>query len=306
VDRQLDGEAGLPGAPHERLEAGEAGLRRARRGVVLGLEEPEQPAHLAERLAPDPLDLPGRLGRALGVARQDAAGAAGLHDHHAHAVGDDVVHLARDAAALLGHRRLRLALVRLLGEDGRLVQLGGEPRARPQRPPGEERADDEAAGEQEVADDDVALTGEVHRGDGDERDREPPDRAVGPRADAVGHEDQAEEAGDDVVGAEQPHRLHGHRAEEREEGAERPAPPQDDGDAGERADDVVEPHGADRVGGRAGRDEAHDDERRAGDVVDDLQARPAEQRPHAGTSRGSSARTRWPPRERGPAWTSPP
>jgi hypothetical protein len=32
----------------------------------------------------------------------------GLHDHHRHVMGDDVVHLARDAVALGDHRCLRL------------------------------------------------------------------------------------------------------------------------------------------------------------------------------------------------------
>ena len=67
-----------------------------------------------------------------GSRREDAPRAAGLHDHHADAVRDDVVHLARDPAALVGDRLLRLALAPLGGERGRLVQLGGvlQPRVR--------------------------------------------------------------------------------------------------------------------------------------------------------------------------------
>ena len=55
--------------------------------------------------------------------------AAGLDDHHAHRVGDDVVHLARDPAPLLGTARAGLGLARLLGAQRALVQRLGQPRA---------------------------------------------------------------------------------------------------------------------------------------------------------------------------------
>ena len=80
---------------------------------------------------PDPRR--GLLG-ALRVAGQDPAGAARLDDHHADAVRDHVVHLARDPAPLAGDRLLRLALALLGGERRRLVQLGGVARARAHGP----------------------------------------------------------------------------------------------------------------------------------------------------------------------------
>ena len=57
---------------------------------------------------------------------EDPARAAGLHDHHADAVGDDVVHLARDPAALLGGGAQRLLRVGVLLALRGLVELLGE------------------------------------------------------------------------------------------------------------------------------------------------------------------------------------
>ena len=61
------------------------------------------------------------------VAVEDPPRAAGLHDHHADGVRDDVVHLARDPPALLGDRARGLApRARSSARDRGLVQLGGQ------------------------------------------------------------------------------------------------------------------------------------------------------------------------------------
>ena len=105
----------------------------------------------ASASAPACADARRRLLGALGVAGEDPARAAGLHDHQADAVRDDVVHLARDPAALVGDRLLRLALAPLGGERGRLVQLGGVlQRAGPDGAPAEPAERDEDRREVDV------------------------------------------------------------------------------------------------------------------------------------------------------------
>ena len=117
----------MAGALHERLQRVER-RRRAARGH--GLERADHQLHLHQRVAPGGADPRRRLLRAAGVEPQDLAGAGGLDDHDADAVRDDVVHLARDPAALVGDRLARGGLA-LLGQPRRaLVQLRREPRAR--------------------------------------------------------------------------------------------------------------------------------------------------------------------------------
>ena len=71
-----------------------------------------------------------RLLGALRVAREDAPRAARLHDHHADAVRDHVVHLARDPAALARPTASCASCSRRSAASAaRLVQLGGVARA---------------------------------------------------------------------------------------------------------------------------------------------------------------------------------
>ena len=122
---QHHGQPGGTRALEQRVERAQRGLRRQRRLLLVRVQHAEQPPHLGQRLAAGALDLLGRGHRAPGVALQDPPRAAGLHDHDADAVGDDVVHLARDPPALLGGGAQRLALVRLLRAHRLLVQLLG-------------------------------------------------------------------------------------------------------------------------------------------------------------------------------------
>ena len=138
LDRELDRHAGAARALDQRVELAQRRLRRVL-GVLVGVQHAEQRAHLGERLAPGALDQLGGGDRARRVALEDPPRAAGLDDHHRDRVRDDVVHLARDPAALVGDRALGLRLALLVRAHGGLVQLGGEPRA----------AADGAAGEQE-------------------------------------------------------------------------------------------------------------------------------------------------------------
>ena len=62
-----------------------------------------------------------RTARPLGIGVEHRLGRLGLHDHHAQAVRDHVVHLAREAGALLRHGRPRLGLALALEPRGALL-----------------------------------------------------------------------------------------------------------------------------------------------------------------------------------------
>ena len=130
VGPQPDVEAGVPVAGDQRRDVAQRGLRLedGRRGVgardvalAVGPEDADGPAHLAQRVAARRLDLARRLGRGVRVALDQAAGGAGLDDHHADAVGDDVVHLAGDPGPLLADRQPGLLVAVALGPYGALL-----------------------------------------------------------------------------------------------------------------------------------------------------------------------------------------
>ena len=141
ADLERHGQARLARALDQLAQPVELG----RRGPVGGgLEHAQEDVHLGERVGAGAADARRGLLGAPRIGGEDPAGAAGLDDHHADAVRDDVVHLARDPAALLGDRLLRLALAPLGGERRRLVQLGGVARAGADGPAAEpaQRGDD--------------------------------------------------------------------------------------------------------------------------------------------------------------------
>ena len=78
------------------------------------------------RLAAGAGDQLRRVARAQRVALEDPPGAPRLHDHDAHRVRDDVVHLAGDPLALLDHGALGMRGAALVGPRDRLVQLAGQ------------------------------------------------------------------------------------------------------------------------------------------------------------------------------------
>ena len=96
----------------------DAGLRLELLAVVVAPQHPEQPARLDERLAPGLLDRGERLARRRLLGAEGVALGAGLDDHHADVVGHEVVQLARDAGALLGHRLVGAQLVLALEQLG--------------------------------------------------------------------------------------------------------------------------------------------------------------------------------------------
>ena len=163
VDRELGAGGQRPSRPGHRERDREAGRTRAldQRAELVerrlcgplrrGIEDAEQQVHLGERLRPGVADARRGLLGTLGVAGEDPACAAGLHDHQADAVRDDVVHLARDPAALLGDRLQRLALALLGCERGRLVQLGGVLQPEVHAAPAEPAERDEDGREVDVA-----------------------------------------------------------------------------------------------------------------------------------------------------------
>ena len=75
---------------------------------------------------------------------EDAARALRLQDHQHHAVGDDVVQLARDPLALLARGRagalVALAVERLGAQPPRAARAAGEPRREPDEPRREHEA----------------------------------------------------------------------------------------------------------------------------------------------------------------------
>ena len=102
-----------------RRRAAARAPRRRRRAAA-----PEQPARLGQRLAAGLLDRGERLARRRLLGAEGVALRAGLDDHHAHVVGDEVVQLAGDPRALVGHRLARaqvaLALEQLRARGERL------------------------------------------------------------------------------------------------------------------------------------------------------------------------------------------
>ena len=122
------------------------GLRRQRRVGVGPAQDAERAAHLVQRVAARALDRLERLARALGVAVEHPPRALGLRDHHADAVRDDVVQLARDPRALLADGDA-LALALLALEQRHALRARADAAADEPR-----RGDDQAAGEQEALD----------------------------------------------------------------------------------------------------------------------------------------------------------
>ena len=97
-------------------------------------EQRDEPPHVLLGLAGGAGDRLEGLGRRLGVARREALAGAGLHDHHADRVGDDVVQLGGDPGALVADRQRRVRLALLLELARALGELGGDELALAQRP----------------------------------------------------------------------------------------------------------------------------------------------------------------------------
>jgi hypothetical protein len=147
LDRKLDGQPSRAHVREERLELGEAGLGRELRLGLSPAEDPEEAAHLGERLPPRLLDREERAHGAPGRLGEQQTGRARLHDHDADRVRDDVVQVARDPAPLGGDRGA-LPLLALALEAGRPpLELGGAAAA----PPQDKRGEPDAGPDQEVA-----------------------------------------------------------------------------------------------------------------------------------------------------------
>ena len=98
------------------------------RGCLLGApEHADEPAHLGQRLAPGLLDDLERLALLLLIGLEPTANRARLDGHHAHAVADDVVELARDPGALLGDGFASFVLPLALELLGTLLRVGSLP-----------------------------------------------------------------------------------------------------------------------------------------------------------------------------------
>ena len=76
----------------------------AKIGIGVAVQHPDDAAEIGERVAPAVADHRQRVIRLGRIARRDQTGGARLHDHHAHAVCDDVVEVARNPVAFLRGR----------------------------------------------------------------------------------------------------------------------------------------------------------------------------------------------------------
>jgi hypothetical protein len=99
----------------QRVETVEPRLRAELEIFAVITHRVEQVTHLRQRFAPRMLYAPQRftvLGQRYGEFVPDCAD---LEHHHADGVGDDVVQLARDPGAFLGHSDARGHIPLLLG-----------------------------------------------------------------------------------------------------------------------------------------------------------------------------------------------
>ena len=265
----------------------------------------QQRVHLGERSGARAADPRRRLLRPLGVDRQDAAGAAGLHDHDADAVGDHVVHLARDAAALVGHRLLRVALALLGGAGRRLVQLGGQAHARAHHPSADPAQQRDRGREQHVLGG-AGPARHADRGDAGQRDDQdgPGHAPLAVRAPAVGEHERREERRDPFARIDEEGRQRDRQDEQQHGHRERMAAPPQEQQAHRRRDQRARPAWTvGRVREQRLRDRRAED--RHGDRDVDGVRRQPRRAPHPTGSAGSRARTAKPP-SRGSATSSPP
>jgi hypothetical protein len=113
---QLHRKPGVDHVFHERVEGIEPRLRAECDTAAVAAHRSEQAAHPRERRAPGLLDAPERLPVVLEGVRELVSHGADLEHHHAHGMGDDVMKLAGDPRALLGHRDPCGGLSLALGE----------------------------------------------------------------------------------------------------------------------------------------------------------------------------------------------
>ena len=147
---QRDVEPGAPQLGHQV-----AGALHRRHRVELGLgavraQDPEQPPHLADRVAAGPLDGEQRLALALLLRRQQPPHGARLQPHDADAVPDHVVQLAGDPRPLGLHRRPRPLVALALEHGGAGLEHVDLEAHRPRRAAHEERDRDADRVEREL------------------------------------------------------------------------------------------------------------------------------------------------------------
>jgi len=100
------------GRGDQPVDVGEGRLRGHHRGAVIVAEQPDQSAHLADRVQPAPPDRSHGLPRLARFAVQRLIRGTGLQDHDAQRVADDVVQFVGDPAPLAsdGRRHLELTI----------------------------------------------------------------------------------------------------------------------------------------------------------------------------------------------------
>ncbi len=183
---QIDGETGLSDLVDELAQVLQARLGSERRLLLGPSQHPDEPSHLGERLAACLLDHEQRFALALLLGSQQAPHARGLHGHHADAVADHVVQLARDACPLLSDGGPRPLLTLPLEPLGALLDLPVLGQLRAESVPGEPDDREQDRDEQEVA---GTLTRIVVS---DDRARPDPDRQSGHRLSPVGEHAEQE------------------------------------------------------------------------------------------------------------------
>jgi len=194
IDLEADREPGLLRVFDKPLDVGDSRLWFERR-VGFVAQQADHLPHFAERSPCCRLHGLERLLRPARVVAEELCGGIGLDSDDADRVGDDVVQLARDPAALGGHGLARSSLALGLELSGELVHRRGAAALAPQRladEPGNEREDDDS--EREIAGSVARCTqgvDEIRR----EQHRERGDSVALPRVGArrVGGDDRAVE-----------------------------------------------------------------------------------------------------------------
>src|SRR5205085_9495219 len=112
---------------HLTYELLDSAQRRGRlaEAVLVRSQQTDQSPHLTHRLAAGALDSQQRVALPLLILTKDAAHRACLYAHHADAVPDDIVQLARDAPALVCDRDARMLIALAHELSGTLVERLG-------------------------------------------------------------------------------------------------------------------------------------------------------------------------------------
>ncbi len=192
LDAQLDRQARFPRLLDKAVQVIEAWLRRKSRRLFGPPQHAHHAAHLGERLAPGPLDDEQGLALAVLIGPQKPSYSGRLDGHHADAVTDDVMKLARDSRPLLRNCCAGLLLTFALRPGRPLLRFVGLLELSPEREADDPDDAEDDIGEDEVPDAAVRIA-PSHKCFCAEDDRQPRDRL--PPIAQQGHEEDSSHPG---------------------------------------------------------------------------------------------------------------